>query len=197
MEGRATKSKSRKNISLIIAIAIFVIAVSTVAALRFSDAGIFEPPSPEGKLGIEHVHAWFKVFINGHGIHFFPEDYPEFGDTNEFIFLDSKQDGTVLHRFTDKATLDVFFKNVDMKFNSTCFIVSDYLMEVQPRFTQKEYCNQGDKKIHFTVNGVPNDSWENYVYQEQDKILIAHGNYTEQDIKRFEGVIGWAASSLG
>lgn len=186
-----------KNKSLILAIATFVIVVSITATLRFSDLEIFEQPSPEGKIVSDHVHAWFKVFINQHQIDFFPETYPEFGNTNELIFLDSAQDGTVLHQFSDKATLDIFFKSMNMSFNSNCFVISDYLMNVQPRFKQKEYCNEDDKKMYFTVNGSPNDQWENYVFQEQDKIMIAYGNYTEQDIKRFEGSIGWSTSNLG
>ena len=190
-------STTLKNKPLILAIATFVIVVSITATLQFSDLEIFEQPSPEEKIGSDHVHAWFKVFINQNQIDFFPENYPEFGNTDELIFLDSAQDGTILHRFSDKATLDIFFKSMNMSFNSTCFVISDYLMEIQPGFKQKEYCNESNNKMYFTVNGNLNDQWENYVLQEQDRIMIAYGNYTEQDIKRFESTVGWSTPNLG
>ena len=195
---KLSEGKNRERKILIVAIAAAIVITSIIGVVKFSDVEIFDSNgSPSLKTGSEHVHAWFKVYLIGDQINFFPREYPEFGNAGEYIFLDPAQDGTVLHRFSKDATLQVFFESVEMEFNQECFVVSDYLMEVQPRIKQKEYCVDEKNKLYFFVNEEPNESYEKYVFNKLDTILIAYGEYDEADIFRLQRTIGWGGSALG
>lgn len=170
------KSKNENKRYLIIIVSAIVI-VSVVLVVRFSD-DIFSAPSPYpgvGKLGSEHVHAEFKVYIETHQINFNFDAHPEYKKASEYIFLENNDH--IIHRFATGATLGMFFESLGMKFTSSCFILD------KPLLNNTEYCNNGDHTLKFYVNEEPNYEYGKYVIMEGDRILISYGNQSEKAIK--------------
>ena len=48
---------------------------------------------------------------------------------------------------------------------------------------KEKFCNDGNKKLKFSVNGKESNEFENYVFKKLDKILISYGNDSEEEIK--------------
>lgn len=126
-----------------------------------------DPKSTIGILGSDHIHADFKVFINGNALDFANPDYYM---KSSFIHVDDNQNkegasGT-LHMHATGVPLWIFFKSVGMDFSKDCLILSD----------GQKFCNNGKDTLKFYVNGKPNSELENYVYNDLDKILISYGS---------------------
>ena len=166
----STKSKNdKKRFTIVIVIA--VIVISSALVFRFSDDIFGNPP------GSEHIHAHFKVFLDGQAVEFNPFKNPEFSNANELIFMENSD--WVIHRFAKEATLKTFFESMGFQFNSTCFVLS----EPHLKFDRTSYCIDDVNTMKFFVNGKPNEEFENYVIHEGDKILISYGNQTDKAIR--------------
>lgn len=116
-----------------------------------------------------HVHADFKVFINGVEIDF---SSPNYNVKNSRIHLHTDNDfgGNVIHVEGESATLGEFFSSLGMKFNSTCFVID------------REFCNTETKILKFYVNGEQNNEYDNYSPKDMDRMLISYGNDIEEAI---------------
>lgn len=134
-----------------------------------------DPNAKIGILGSQHIHADFKVFINGKTIDFSDNEYYM---KSSFMHLDdnqNKQDASgVLHMHATGVPLWVFFKSIGMDFNKDCITLKN----------NEKFCNDGNKKLKFYVNGKPNSEFENYVFNNLDKILISYGNESEEEINK-------------
>ncbi|MBI4010198.1 MAG: hypothetical protein HY361_03350 [Candidatus Aenigmarchaeota archaeon] len=131
-----------------------------------------------GVLGSQHIHADWKIFINGNELdESFLEslamDMSKMGSpvTSSFIHLDKgapipEKTGDVLHMHATGVPLWIFFGSVGMNFDKNCLTL----------FNQEKFCNDGKNILKFYVNGKPNEKWENYVFNDLDKILISYGN---------------------
>ncbi len=60
----------------------------------------------------------------------------------------------------ENMKLKFFFDVWNKKFNKECIF---------------EFCNSGDKKVKFTVNGKENTDFENYIMADGDKMVIEYG----------------------
>jgi len=127
-----------------------------------------------GNLGSQHIHADFKVFVNGHSIDFAENKYYM---KSGFLHLDdnqNKQDASgVLHIHATGVPLWIFFRSIGMDFNKDCITLE----------TQQKFCNDGNKKLKFFINGKENNDFENYVFKDLDKILISYGDENEEQIR--------------
>ena len=123
-----------------------------------------------GILGSAHIHADFKVFINGNAINFADKKYYM---KSSFIHVDdnqNKEDASgVLHMHATGVPLWIFFDSVEMEFNKDCLSLP----------TGERFCNDGKKTLKFYVNGKFNDKYEKYVFSDLDKILISYGDETD------------------
>ena len=139
-----------------------------------------DPKSTIGVLGSQHIHADWKIFINGKelderfleslAMDMSKMDSPV---TSSFIHLDKgapgpEKTGDVLHMHTTGVPLWVFFKSVGMEFNKGCLSLDG-----------EKFCNGAANTLKFYANGKPNEKWENYVFNDLDKILISYGNETD------------------
>ncbi|MBI2578864.1 MAG: hypothetical protein HYW26_04080 [Candidatus Aenigmarchaeota archaeon] len=134
-----------------------------------------------GVLGSQHIHADWKIYINGKELddNFFDSIAMNMSNENNgisssFIHVDKgapspEKTGNVLHMHATGVPLWIFFKSVGMDFNKDCLSLSD----------GQKFCNAGENTLKFYVNGKPNSEWEKYVFNDLDKILISYGEETD------------------
>lgn len=137
-----------------------------------------DPKSTIGILGSQHIHADWKIYINGNVLdkNFFEPlardtQLTTSGITSSFIHIEHDDSavenvGDALHMHATGVPLWIFFKSVGMEFNKDCLLLSD----------GQKFCNDGTNTLKFYVNGKPNSEWENYVFKNLDKILISYGS---------------------
>ncbi len=138
------------------------------------------------KIGIlesQHNHADWKVYIEGKSFDFLGKSHMERMRNNlpvsSFIHVDSgapppEKTGDILHMHSTGVPLWIFFKSIGMDFNKDCITLED----------KEKFCNEGSKKLKFYVNGKLNDEFENYAFNDLDKILISYGAENEEEIKQ-------------
>ena len=135
-----------------------------------------------GILGSQHIHADWKIYINGKPLGFSDKSHMERMRSNQpvssFIHVDSgapapEKTGDILHMHATGIPLWVFFNSIGMDFKNDCIILEN----------KEKFCNENDKKLEFFVNGKPNNEFENYVFNDLDKILIIYGNENKEQIK--------------
>jgi len=115
-----------------------------------------------------HYHADFKVFINGEAIDF---NTPEYFVKSRFIHVENDQQGDsgdVLHMHASGVPLWVFFESIGMKFDEECFA-----------FDGNDYCTNDQNSLKFYVNGRSNKEFGEYVFKDNDRILISYGSSRE------------------
>lgn len=140
-----------------------------------------------GILGSQHIHADWKVHINGIALDFFDKSHMERMRSNlpvsSFIHVDSgapvpEKTGDVIHMHAEGIPLWIFFKSIEMDFNKGCITLGNKDLD-----NKEKYCNAGNKKLKFFVNGKENTEFENYVFNDLDKILISYGDENQEGIK--------------
>ncbi|MBI2558533.1 hypothetical protein HYW20_04375 [Candidatus Woesearchaeota archaeon] len=142
--------------------------------------------NPDSKIGIldsQHIHADFKVYVNEKPLNFADS---RFYMKSSFVHIDNQQNkddaGGALHIHATGVPLWVFFKSIGMEFNKNCITLEN-----------KEFCNNSNKKLKFFVNGKESNEFENYVFNDLDKILISYGDESEDEIKnQFNSITGFA-----
>ncbi len=130
-----------------------------------------------------HYHADFKLFVNNNEIDFAK---PEYFVKSRFMHVENDPQGDtgkVLHMHATGVPLWLFFESVGMKFNNDCFIILD---------TEEKYCNDGKNKLKFYINGKTNTEFGDYVFQDDDRILISYGPESEDIQTQMESVTSFA-----
>ena len=135
-----------------------------------------------GILGSQHIHADWKIYINNKPLDLSDKSHMDRMRNNQpvssFIHVDSgapapEKTGEVLHMHATGVPLWVFFKSIGMDFNKDCITLEN----------KEKFCNDINKQLQFYVNGQLNNQFENYVFNDLDKILISYGNDSEEEIK--------------
>ncbi len=143
-----------------------------------------------GILGSQHIHADWKIYISGEplGDTFFEPlamDMSKMDSkiTSSFIHMDKgapapEKTSDVLHMHATGVSLWIFFKSVGMDFNKNCLTMPKQIDAQGASVSQQKFCSDGKNTLKFYVNGNPNSQWENYVFNDGDKILISYGDGT-------------------
>lgn len=135
-----------------------------------------------GVLGSQHIHADWKMYIDGKPLDFSDKSHMERMKNNQpvssFIHVDSgaptpEKTGDIIHMHATGIPLWVFFKSIGMDFNKDCITLEN----------NEKICNEENKKLKFYVNGKPNNEFENYIFNDLDKILISYGKENNEQIK--------------
>ena len=150
-----------------------------------------------GILGSQHIHADWKIYINGKALDDtvlepLSMDMSKMGNpiASSFIHLDKgapspEKSSDVIHMHATGVPLWIFFKSAGMEFNKNCITLEN----------KDQYCNEGNKKLKFYVDGKLNGKFENYVFNDLDKILISYGSEDEEEIqKQLESITDFAKS---
>ena len=112
-----------------------------------------------------HIHADFKVYLNGIPYNFSKEKY--MSEEDESIHLHD-MDGDIIHMHKEGTTLEEFFSSLGMQFTKDCFVLDN----------KTKYCNSKKNTLKMYVNGKKNTQFQNYVFNDLDRILISYGNET-------------------
>lgn len=141
-----------------------------------------DPNAKIGILGSQHIHADWKIYIDGKALDFSDKSHMERMQSNQpvssFIHVDSgapvpEKTGDVLHMHATGVPLWIFFQSIAMDLNKDCITLEN----------KEKLCNEGNKKLKFFVNGKESNEFENYVFNDLDKILISYGDESEGEIK--------------
>ncbi len=146
-----------------------------------------------GVLGSQHIHADWKVYVDGEPFDFEPfamdMSKMDANATSSFIHVDKgaappEKTGDVIHMHAKGVPLWLFFNSVGGDFNETCLTLPG----------NQQFCNSETEKLKFYVNGKPNEEFGGYGFNDLDKILISHGS-TDEDLKgQFDSITDFAKS---
>ena len=137
------------------------VLTSAPITLTNFDKSILGTRLDPSKLKTQPIHADFAVFINNEQVDF---NNPEYFLKSAFMHVerdDDGSDGKKLHMHSTNVPLWVFFESIGMNFNRNCITLDN----------GENFC--GTDKMKFFVNGQENDEYENYVFEDGDKILIS------------------------
>ena len=122
-----------------------------------------------GPLRSTHIHADVKVYINGNSIDFSQRKYQL---ASRFIHFEEGI-GDVAHVHATGMTVGHLLKSLGVDFNSNCIV-----------FERQNYCDGGNKKLRFYVNGQLNNEFDNSIIKDLDKYLISYGSEDGEYIKK-------------
>jgi hypothetical protein len=159
----ADRRKKKKSMMIVIPIIVAVAAAGAAAAFLVPRAPDFGP------LGSAHVHAIFEVMLDGQAVDFSQQKYQV---KTQYIHVEGG-DGTTLHRHSSKVPVGEFFKSVNMDIRDGCFVMDN----------GEQFCDDG-KQLRFFVNGTERASIDDYVLQDNDRILIIYGAEDQNELQR-------------
>jgi hypothetical protein len=157
----ASRKKRNKRLMLIIPAVAALIAVTAYALSVYSSH--ITPNNPAyGVLGSAHVHAAFAVKLNGTKLDFSDNKYQV---KSRFMHVENG-DGNTLHRHATGVPVAEFFKSIKMNVTDSCFTNDN----------GTKYCSNGKENLEFYVNGNKTKSIADYVFNDDDRILIEYGD---------------------
>jgi hypothetical protein len=170
----ASRKKRNKRLMLIIPALAALIAVTAYALSVYSSH--ITPNNPAyGVLGSAHVHAAFAVKINGTKLDFSDNKYQV---KSRFMHVENG-DGDTLHRHATGVPIAEFFKSIKMNVTDTCFTNDN----------GTKFCSNGKENLEFYVNGNKTKSIADYVFNDDDRILIVYGDspiQVKQDLDQLQ-----------
>jgi|GEM_PF-1866710 len=155
--------KMKKTAAL--SLAVLVIVAGAAAAIPLAE--------PRGTVH-EHIHADFKVFLDGQEFDFSQKKYMTDSRNvlSDLVHLHD-MNGSIIHFHSKNINTGVFFGTLGMKLNSTCFVTDN---GTGP-------CG-GNKTLQMFVNGVRNQEYGSYVPKDLDRILITYGEISQQELQQ-------------
>ena len=149
-----------------------------------------DPASTIGVLGSQHIHADWKVYIDGKPVDLTPfamdMSKMDANISSSFIHVDKgaqtrEKTGDVIHMHAKGVPLWLFFRSIRGDFNESCIALPN----------NKQFCSSESKKLRFYVNGKLNSDFGNYIFTNLDRILISYG--TAEDVQtELNSVTGFA-----
>ncbi len=128
-----------------------------------------------GILGSQHIHADFKVYVDGQALDFAK---PEYFMKSSVLHVDNNQNredsSGVLHMHATKVPLWLFFKSLGFSLQKDSLTLAD----------GRILKNENGNSLKFYLNGQKVDDLSDYVFQPQDKLLISYGPENDPDIQR-------------
>jgi len=162
--------QKRKNTLLAVGILGLIGLIVGYASFTFVTMGTDTPGAPPGagKLGDEHEHASLLVRIFGDKFDFSATTYQIKSSWIHF----EESDGNTIHRHSSGVTLDYLFETLGIGIDENCYIFSD----------GRQFCTNEDYSLKYFINGDSVNDINDYVIQDDDRILISYGSETEDQI---------------
>ena len=167
---KQTKVKRKNNLKAVGILTLIAIIVG-YAGYEFMnmDSNIPGAPPNAGKLGDEHEHASILVRIFGDKFDF---AVPSYQIKNSWIHFEDR-DGTTIHRHSSGVTLGYLFANLGIDIDSECYKFPD----------GRQFCSNEDYRLKYYINHQIVKDVNDYVLEEDDRILITYGSETPEQIE--------------
>ena len=162
--------QQRKNTLLAVGILGLIGLIVGYASFTFVTMGTDTPGAPPGagKLGDEHEHASVLVRIFGDKFDFSATTYQIKSSWIHF----EESDGNTVHRHSSGVTLGYLFETLGIEIDENCYIFAD----------GRQFCTNEDYSLKYFINRDSVNSINDYVIQDDDRILISYGNEKEHQI---------------
>ncbi len=162
--------QKRKNTLLAVGILGLIGLIVGYASFTFVTTPVGAPGSPPGAgiLGDEHEHASVLVRIFGDKFDFAATTYQIKSSWIHF----EESDGNTVHRHSSGVTLNYLFESLGIGIDEDCYIFGD----------GRQFCTNEDYSLKYFINGDRVNSINDYVVQNDDRILISYGSETEEQI---------------
>ena len=167
---KISKNKRKSNLmagGILVLIAIIVGYSGYVFVTM--DADVPGAPPGAGKLGGEHEHASLLVRIFNDKFDF---AVPSYQIKSSWIHFE-ESDGTTIHRHASEVTLGYLFDSLNIGIDSECYSFPD----------GRQFCTNEDYSLKYYLNHQLVDDINDYVIQDDDRILITFGNETPEQIE--------------
>ena len=164
--------QKRKNTLLAVGILGLIGLIIGYASFTFVTMESNAPGAPPGagKLGNEHEHASMLVRIFGDKFDFSATTYQIKSSWIHF----EESDGNTIHRHSSGVTLNYLFESLGIGIDENCYIFND----------GRQFCTNEDYSLKYFINGDRVNSINDYVVQNDDRILISYGSETEVQINQ-------------
>ena len=162
--------QKRKSTLLAVGILGLIGLIVGYASFTFVTTPVGAPGSPPGAgiLGDEHEHASVLVRIFGDKFDFAATTYQIKSSWIHF----EESDGNTVHRHSSGVTLNYLFESLGIGIDEDCYIFGD----------GRQFCTNEDYSLKYFINGDSVNSINDYVVQNDDRILISYGSETESQI---------------
>ena len=162
--------QKRKSTLLAVGILGLIGLIVGYASFTFVTTPVGAPGSPPGAgmLGDEHEHASVLVRIFGDKFDFAATTYQIKSSWIHF----EESDGNTVHRHSSGVTLNYLFESLGIGIDEDCYIFGD----------GRQFCTNEDYSLKYFINGDSVNSINDYVVQNDDRILISYGGETEEQI---------------
>ena len=162
--------QKRKSTLLAVGILGLIGLIVGYASFTFVTTPVGAPGSPPGAgiLGDEHEHASVLVRIFGDKFDFAATTYQIKSSWIHF----EESDGNTVHRHSSGVTLNYLFESLGIGIDEDCYIFGD----------GRQFCTNEDYSLKYFINGDSVNSINDYVVQDDDRILISYGGETEEQV---------------
>ena len=167
---KISKSKRKSNLMAagILTLIALIVGYSGYVFVTM-DADVPGAPPGAGKLGGEHEHASLLVRIFNDKFDF---AVPSYQIKSSWIHFE-ESDGTTIHRHASEVTLGYLFDSLNIGIDSECYSFPD----------GRQFCTNEDYSLKYYLNHQLVDDINDYVIQDDDRILITFGNETPEQIE--------------
>jgi len=167
---KISKSKRKSNLMAagILTLVALIIGYSGYVFVTM-DADVPGAPPGAGRLGAEHEHASLLVRIFDDKFDF---AVPSYQIKSSWIHFE-ESDGTTIHRHASGVTLGYLFDSLNIGIDSECYSFPD----------GRQFCTNEDYSLKYYLNHQLVDDINDYVIQDDDRILITFGNETPEQIE--------------
>ena len=164
---KVKRKNSLKAAGVLVLIAV-IVGYSVYVFINL-DSNVPGAPSGAGKLGDEHVHASVLVRIFGDKLDF---SSPAYQIKSSWIHFEDS-DGTTIHRHSTGVTLGYLFANIGISIDNECYKFPD----------GRQFCTNEDYSLKYFINHEPVKDINDYVLEDDDRILITYGSETPEQIE--------------
>ena len=167
---KITKNKRKSNLMAagILTLVALIIGYSGYVFVTM-DADVPGAPPGAGRLGGEHEHASLLVRIFNDKFDF---AVPSYQIKSSWIHFE-ESDGTTIHRHASGVTLGYLFDSLNIGIDSECYSFPD----------GRQFCTNEDYSLKYYLNHQLVNDINDYVIQDDDRILITFGNETPEQIE--------------
>jgi hypothetical protein len=162
-----------KNKAIAIGILAGIVAVLGISSYNFYELSTHVTPKgvPPGSGPLDgiHIHAGLLTMIYGQQFDFTSTAYQL---KSPYIHFE-KGNGETVHMHAANVTIGFLFDTLKIGFDDKCFTFPD----------KRAFCTNDKYTLKFYVNDHQVPDLKNYVFKDNDKMLISYGNENDTQIK--------------